>query len=128
MYIVRWYVGATRLNGTSLTFEGSYWSFLGYYLLCSVSILTIIGWAWVFAAGIRWYYRSVEGSYLFSFTGKGHEILWRTIVAMLASFLIIPIPWVLVWMTRWYLEQTTIATASRQENTGPPSEEAQDEL
>jgi hypothetical protein len=70
MYIIRWYVGATRLNGTSMTFEGSYWSFLGYYLLYFVSILTIIGWAWVFAGGIRWYYRSIEGSYIFSFTER----------------------------------------------------------
>ena len=54
MYTVRWYVGATRINGTSLTFEGGYWSFLGYYLLFFVSIFTIIGWAWVSAAWWRW--------------------------------------------------------------------------
>ena len=128
MYIVRWYVGATRINGTSLTFEGSYWSFLGYYLLYFVSIFTIIGWAWVLAAGIRWYYRSIDGSYVFSFTAKGHDILWRTIVAMLAIMLIIPIPWVLVWMTRWPLEQTTIVGIS-QEGAGQTSEiETQDAI
>jgi uncharacterized membrane protein YjgN (DUF898 family) len=128
MYIVRWYVGATRINGTSLTFEGSYWSFLGYHLLYFVSFFTIIGWAWVLAAGIRWYYRSIDGSYVFSFTAKGHDILWRTIVAMLAIMLIIPIPWVLVWMTRWPLEQTTIVGIS-QEGAGQTSEiETQDAI
>lgn len=122
MYIVRWYVRATRINGTSLTFEGCYWSFLGYYLLFFVSIFTIIGWAWVLAAVIRWYYRSIDGSYVFSFTAKGHEILWRAIVAMLASVLIIPIPWVLVWITRWPLEQTTITGISH-EGAGQTSEQ-----
>jgi uncharacterized membrane protein YjgN (DUF898 family) len=45
---------------------------------------------------------------------------------MLVSFLIIPIPWMLVWMTRWYLEQTTIAGIV-QEGAGQTSEpETQD--
>ena len=120
--IIRWLVGAGRVNGSSLTFVGSYWSLLGYYLLYFVSIFTIIGWAWVVAAGIRWFYRSIEGDYVFSFTAKGHEILWRTVVTGLACILIIPIPWILIWMTKWYCSQTTVEATS-QGNTAPPSVE-----
>ncbi len=112
LFIVRWYVGSSRLDGNALRFAGTFWSLLGYYLLYFASVFTIIGWAWVSAAAIRWYYRNIEGDYIFTFTGKGYEILWRTLVFILASILIIPIPWVLIWLSKWFITETTIERAA----------------
>ena len=42
------------------------------------------------------------------FHGKGHQVLWRVAVAALLSILIIPIPWVLLWYTRWIVANVTI--------------------
>jgi hypothetical protein len=43
------------------------------------------------------------------FNGSGWEILWRTVVSSLLAGLIIPIPWVLAWYTRWFLSQFALA-------------------
>ena len=90
----------------AIAFRGSFWSYLGWYLLTIISVITIIGWAWVTAAWIRWICRHIDGTRReVVFNGSGWEILWRTVVFSLLAGLIIPIPWVLAWYTRWFVSQ-----------------------
>ena len=53
---IRWIVANLSSQGPhlALTFAGSPWAYLGWYVLLYVSIITIIGWAWVTTAWIRW--------------------------------------------------------------------------
>ena len=43
------------------------------------------------------------------FTASGLEVLWRTIVFVIACIFIIPIPWVLRWYAQWYASQFALA-------------------
>ena len=108
LFVLRWVATGMRLNGDRVTFVGSYWPFLGYNLLYLVSIVTIIGWAWVLAAWLRWQCRNVEGEATFAFHGRGHEVLWRCVVAIPACILVIPIPWMMRWLTRWFMSQVSV--------------------
>ncbi|MBV9970594.1 MAG: hypothetical protein JO228_11470, partial [Xanthobacteraceae bacterium] len=88
-----------------LSFDGGYLPFIGWNLLLALSVITIIGWAWVMKYMLQWICRNVHGTAAFDFTGTGLAILWRTIVVVLLSILIIPIPWMMQWYTRWMLSQ-----------------------
>jgi hypothetical protein len=106
--LLRWTVANLASNGEKLglSFSGSFWAYLGWTFLALVSILTIIGWAWVYAAQARWLCRNIQGTRRqVVFNGTGLEYLWRMIVATLASIFIIPIPWVWRWLIRWVLSQ-----------------------
>jgi GYF domain 2 len=111
LIILRWFLQNLAWEGqaTTLTFTGGYWRMLGWYLLLIVSIITIIGWAWVYAAWIRWMCRHVEGSNRqLAFTAGGWSLLWRFIVFFLSCLVIIPIPWSLHWITRWFVSQLAL--------------------
>jgi uncharacterized protein DUF4339 len=98
-------------NGQSLglSFSGSFWAFLGWTLLTVISFVTIIGWAWVYAAQMRWICRNILGTRRqVVFKGSGLQLLWRVIVLALVCLLIIPIPWMYRWMLRWLLSQTEL--------------------
>lgn len=101
--IMRWFFSNIRLScGTNLNFKGSYSSYLGWMLLVSLSVYTIVGWAWASVAMLRWMCRNIEaGHNRLEFVGRGWEFLWRCFLAGLASILIIPIPWVWLWVVRW---------------------------
>ena len=43
------------------------------------------------------------------FNASGLEVLWRTVVVAIGCILIIPIPWVLGWIARWYISQIELA-------------------
>lgn len=108
---LRWYVANLASNGQplGLSFTGSFWAYLGWVILAVVSIITIIGWAWVYAAQMRWICRNIQGTRrAIVFKGTGLEYLWRMIVTAIASSFIIPIPWVLRWMLNWQLSQTEL--------------------
>jgi len=111
--IIRWIcekVG-TEDGAMKLAFQGSVWGFVGWYLLLFLSYITIIGWAWVIAAMQRWICRNVSGTHHFDFAGSGLEILWRTLVFVLCSYLIIPIPWMMRWYYSWFVSQIRVADA-----------------
>jgi GYF domain 2 len=92
-----------------LSFSGSFWAYLGWTLLAVISAITIIGWAWVYAAQTRWVCRNIQGTRRqVVFNGTGLEYLWRLIVVAIASAFIIPIPWVFRWMMQWQLSQTEL--------------------
>jgi hypothetical protein len=105
---LRWSVANLASNGQplGLSFSGSLLAYLGWTLLALVSIITIIGWAWVYAAQMRWICRNIQGTRRqVVFHGTGLQYLWRLIVSTIASILIIPIPWVWRWLVRWVLSQ-----------------------
>jgi GYF domain 2 len=108
---IRWIVNNLASNGEKLPlhFGGSVAGYIGWYLLLMISFITIIGWAWVATAWMRWICRNVSNSHReVIFTGTGLEVLWRTIVFAIGSALIIPIPWVLRWFARWYTSKVSV--------------------
>jgi hypothetical protein len=109
--LIKWFVANLSSNGQplGLRFSGSFWGFLGWSLLFVVSIITIIGWAWVYVAQFRWMCRHIEGTRRgVVFNGTGLEFLWRALATFVASLFIIPIPWMYRWFTRWLASQTTL--------------------
>jgi hypothetical protein len=107
----RYLVANIASNGQplGLSFSGSFWAYLGWTILIVLSVITIIGWAWVYAAQMRWVCRNIQGTRReVVFKGTGLEYLWRLIVVALASSLIIPIPWMFRWIMRWQLSQTAL--------------------
>jgi hypothetical protein len=109
---LKWMVANLASNGQplGLSFSGSIWAYLGWSVLFGISLITIIGWAWVYVAWARWFCRNIQGTRReVVFKGTGLEVLWRGIVAAIASTFIIPIPWVYRWMSRWLASQTALA-------------------
>jgi GYF domain 2 len=110
--VLRWIVSNLASNGQKLpiAFTGSIWAFIGWQLLIAISFITIIGWAWVVTAMARWVCRNISGTRReVLFNASGLEVLWRTLAFVFASFLIIPIPWMLRWYAHWYVSQFALA-------------------
>jgi hypothetical protein len=106
--LLRWLAGNLSSNGQPLpiAFNGSAVNFVGWQLLMYISFITIIGWAWVIAAWVRWICRNISGTRReVIFNGSGLEILWRTVLLGIGCALLIPIPWVLRWYNRWFISQ-----------------------
>jgi len=106
--LLRWIFSHLASNGQPLpiAFNGNVWTFIGWQVLMIISFITIIGWAWVIAAWMRWICRNISGTRReVIFTGSGLEILWRTLVFSIACIFIIPIPWMLRWYNAWYISQ-----------------------
>jgi hypothetical protein len=102
---VRWIASNLSSNGRQLpiAFDGSALTYIGWHVLLFISTVTIIGWAWVTTA---WMCRNVSGTQReIVFNASGLELLWRTLVFVLGSMLLIPIPWLLRWYTKWYVSQ-----------------------
>jgi hypothetical protein len=109
--LIKWFVANLSSDGQplGLRFSGSFWGFLGWSLLAVLSVITIIGWAWVYVAQIRWMCRHIEGTRRgVVFNGTGIEFLWRAIVTALLSVFIIPLPWAYRWFIRWLASQTML--------------------
>jgi GYF domain 2 len=105
---LRWIVANISSQGRplQLSFAGSPWTYIGWYLLFYLSAITIIGWAWVTTAWIRWICRNLAGTRReLVFDGTGWQVLWRTLAFAVAAAFIIPIPWVMGWYARWYVSQ-----------------------
>jgi len=109
--LLKWVVANIASNGQplGLAFTGSIVGYIGWNLLFAVSMITIIGWAWVAAAQLRWIYRNIQGTRReIIFKGTGLEILWRGIVAAILCGFLIPIPWVYRWIMNWFASQTEL--------------------
>ncbi len=114
--VIRWVVANLTSNGQplQLSFTGSALGYLGWYVLFYVSIITIIGWAWVLSFWMQWIYGHIAGTRRpVFFNGSGLQILWRTLVLTLVSVLIIPIPWMIRWYGRWFAAQTSLGQPER---------------
>lgn len=108
---LRWLIANLSADGRplGLSFSGSFWAYLGWTALGIVSVITIIGWAWVYTAWTRWFCNNIQGTRrAIVFNGSGLDFLWRAIVAAIACFFIIPIPWTYRWMMRWFASQTEL--------------------
>ncbi|MBR1123359.1 DUF4339 domain-containing protein [Bradyrhizobium lablabi] len=108
---LKWLVANLASNGQSLglSFSGSVWAYAGWSILAVISVITIIGWAWVYSAMMRWICRNIQGTRReVVFTGTGLEFLWRSIVAVIGFMFIIPIPWVYRWIMQWMASQTKL--------------------
>jgi hypothetical protein len=110
--LIKWIVANIASNGQplGLSFTGSILGYIGWNLLFAISMITIIGWAWVAAAQLRWIYRNIQGTRReIVFRGSGLGILWRAIVAAFLCGFLIPIPWVYRWIMNWFASQTELA-------------------
>lgn len=113
----KWLIANLASNGQplGLSFIGTPWALLGWTLLSVVSFITIVGWAWVYAAMTRWFYRNIDGTrHEVIFNGTGLELLWRAIVAAIGASFIIPIPWVYRWLWQWFASQTVLVERGSQ--------------
>jgi hypothetical protein len=110
LQILKWFCSRVDLSGgPPLRFAGEYGGYLGWLILVWLSCYTIIGWAGAEAGMFRWMCKNIQGLGLrFAWLGKGHQLLWRTLVAVLVSCLIIPLPWMMVWLYSWIVEQATM--------------------
>ncbi|MDO9560713.1 MAG: DUF4339 domain-containing protein [Bradyrhizobium sp.] len=116
---VRWFFAnlASNQQPLGLSFSGSFWAYLGWTVLAIISVITIIGWAWVYVAALRWVCRNIQGTRReILFVGTGLEFLWRAVVAAIGTIFIIPIPWVYRWMSRWLASQTILTERGAQVN------------
>ena len=117
--VVRWIAANISSNGEPLpiAFNGSALGYVGWQVLLYVSAITIVGWAWVITAWMRWMCRNIDGTHReVIFTASGLEVLWRTVVFAIACIFIIPIPWMLAWYGRWYASQFALAERGTMEN------------
>ena len=104
--VLRWIVANLASNGQPLDLASParVWAIIGWQFLLYVSVITIIGWAWVITAWMRWICRNIDGTRReVIFIGTGLEFLWRTIVFAIACIFIIPIPWVYALVRRSWL-------------------------
>jgi hypothetical protein len=105
---VRWIASNLSSNGQRLpiAFNGSPLIYIGWHVLLLISAITIVGWAWVTTAWMRWICQNVSGTHReIVFNASGLEMLWRTLVVAIGCMFLIPIPWVLRWYTSWYVSQ-----------------------
>jgi hypothetical protein len=116
---IRWVAANISSNGQPLRlgFAGSALGYIGWDLLLYVSAITIIGWAWVITAWMRWNCRHIAGTRReVVFTATGWQMLWRTLVYAFGLALIIPIPWAIGWYTRWYVSQFALVESPAHAN------------
>ncbi len=109
LIILRWFWRNVELSsGGKFSFVGKYLPLLGWNLFLILSLVTIVGWAWVALAMTRWFCRNIVGDHMvIEFHGDGWNMLWRNVAFILSCFLIIPIPWTSLWLFKWYAGNTS---------------------
>jgi hypothetical protein len=110
LQLLRWFFSSLDLTcGARPYFTGDYLSYLGWTLLIQISVYSIIGWAWSSTALYRWMCRHIEGGdFQVRFEGSGGGLLWRGLLLVLTALVIVPIPWMTVWLVRWLLQNVVI--------------------
>ncbi len=105
LMLLKWFVYNLRFTpGPQLTFTGSFIGLLGWYVALAVSIVTVVGWAWVAVEFYRWVARHVKGQGIaIEFRASGFEFLWRVVAAAAGSVVIVTIPILMVWLARWLI-------------------------
>ena len=109
-----WFSRALRSEDGSfkVSFEGGFWTFIGWSVLFLFAVETIIGWAWILKLMLRWICFQTVGTHEFEFTGTGLGILWRTFAAALGCAFILPIPWMIRWLCSWFLSRIVVTPAA----------------
>ena len=125
LVIMRWAIAGIELtDGPDLYFAGRYLGLLGWLLLYMVSFFTIIGWAWVVSAFLRWFTRNIEGAGIrFEFVGSGWGVLWRALgigvvlsalalaanlIPALIALMWIWTLWAMIWLFRWLVRNVVM--------------------
>jgi hypothetical protein len=106
--LLKWIVSNISSNAQQLRlrFTGNVWIYVGWNVLFYASCITIVGWAWVLTAWMRWICANVQGTRRpVQFNATGLEMLWRTLAFGVACLFIIPIPWMLRWYYVWFVSQ-----------------------
>jgi hypothetical protein len=106
--MVRWLIEHISSDGQRLplTFTGEPLAYVGWYVFGFVSIISIVGWAWVLAAWMRWLCQNVSGTRRrMVFTASGWQVLGNTILFVVGMIPIVTIPWVSRWYVRWYVSR-----------------------
>lgn len=118
--IYRWIFENIRLEpGGTPRFSATYPAYLGWVLGLTLSVLTVIGWAWVAVAMVRWFCRHIEGDgYGLAFVGTGWGLLWRSGLWLLGTLFLLPIPWVLRSMYAWLTDNIEIIRRDQQGEFG----------
>ncbi len=125
--IIRWSIAGIELtNGPDFRFTGRYLPLAGWLLVLVLSIITIIGWAWVATGFLRWFAGNVEGDGVgFDFVGRAWGLLWRAMaflvvfIALTYSYVVSasPVPlileliwalWVGVWLLKWVMRSVVL--------------------
>ena len=112
--LIHWFVAHVQSDDRRMSpeFGGSLLAFISWQILGGLSLFTVIGWAWVASAYMRWLCRSIRGNAAFDFIGSGFAILWRSVVFVVLCLLILPIPWMLRWLGSWYVSRITVVPAT----------------
>jgi len=108
--IYRWIIDNLRLTpGGQARLTASYGGYLGWLVILNASIFTLVGWAWVVPALLRWLAGSVQGDgYGLEFVGTGWGLLWRAALWTVGILFVIPIPWVLRSVYGWFTDNTVL--------------------
>jgi hypothetical protein len=114
VYVMRWFCANLRTEDDRLrlSFNGEVLAFVGWNILFVVSLITIIGWAWVLKAMMKWLCSNVRGTVGFTFDATGLAILGHTLLLILMCAFIIPIPWALQWYSNWFASQISVVSPS----------------
>ncbi len=114
LVILRWFFENTGEDRAgNLRFDGTYWPLFGWYFLWVFSFLSIIGWAWVQSAMMRWICRNIyAGQDKVEFVASGWDFLWRGFALLGGSILIITIPYIWAWYIRWFTRSIVIQRAA----------------
>ncbi|MFP5258184.1 MAG: hypothetical protein ACLGQH_04095 [Acidobacteriota bacterium] len=112
--VYRWFIENIRLSpGGSPRFTATYPGYLGWVLLLGLSFLTIIGWAWAAVGMVRWFCRHIESqAYGVSFAGTGWGLLWRSVLWLLGTVCVIPLPWVMRSTIAWWTNNLVLTHAA----------------
>jgi hypothetical protein len=107
--LLRWFVRHVELSaGDRLDFHGTYLELAGWQILLGLSVLTVIGWAWVMSAIGRWLAgESRGGDVRLRFHASGGDMLGHTLAALCFSIPIVTIPWAWTWYARFLVRNIT---------------------
>jgi GYF domain 2 len=110
--ITRWVIENLSSAGehVPLKFKGESFAYVGWYIFMMLSLISIIGWAWVTTAWMRWICQNISGSErAITFQATGWQVLWRVLAFVVSCIFIIPIPWTTRWYARWFVSQFAVA-------------------
>jgi hypothetical protein len=112
-WLVKWLIPRLRADdGTRFGFEGSFIGLAAWTVLFYLGIVSVIGWAWALKNMLRWSAARISGPVAVEFRGAGTEILWRTVLLLLASLPVVTIPWALKTWTSWIVSQFEVRPSS----------------